>query len=85
MDVEHLFDGQSLYFYFLGEITSELEELTNDLAGVYETKVQFRQFVETLTDGCGPGCGTEEAAGQGCATGECTSCAVAQACRTRGS
>ena len=85
MDVEHLFDGKSLYFYFLGNVTPELENVTCELASTYETKVQFSQFVETLTEGCGPGCGTEEAAGQGCSTGACTSCAVAQSCGTRGS
>lgn len=63
MDVEHLFDGQSLYFYFLGEVSPEVERLTDELAGAYETKVQFQQFTETLTTGCGPDCGTEDAAG----------------------
>ena len=85
MDVEHLFDGQSLYFYFLGEVTPELEALTSELARTYETEVQFHKFVETLTTGCGPGCGTEEAAGQGCASGACSTCAVASACGARGS
>ncbi len=84
LDVEHLFDGQSLYFYFLGDVSPEVEALTRELAEVYETSVQFHKFAETLTQGCGPGCGTEEAAGQGCATGQCTSCAVAQACGSRG-
>ena len=32
MDVEHLFDGQSLYFYFLGEVTPEIESITRELA-----------------------------------------------------
>lgn len=84
MDVEHLFDGQSLYFYFLGEVTPELELLTQELASAYETKVEFQKFAETLTQGCGPGCGTDEAAGQGCSTGGCGSCAVSGACGTRG-
>jgi cell fate regulator YaaT (PSP1 superfamily) len=76
VDVEHLFDGQSLYFYFLGETTPELDALTAELAEVYEAQVQFRKFTETLTAGCGPGCGTEEAE-NGCATGGCSTCAVA--------
>lgn len=84
MDVEHLFDGQTLYFYFLGEVTPELTTLTSKLAEEYETKVQIGRFVETLTRGCGPGCGTEEAAGAGCSTGACGSCAVAGACHPRG-
>jgi len=83
MDVEHLFDGQTLVFYFLGETTPALESLTAELAELYETKVQFRRFAETVVGGCGPGCGTEEAAGQGCGTSCGTSCAIAGACGTK--
>jgi cell fate regulator YaaT (PSP1 superfamily) len=79
VDVEHLFDGQGLFFYFLGDVTPELEEYTERLAETYEAKVQFRKFTETLIEGCGPGCGTEEAKGQG-GCDSCSSCAVASAC-----
>ena len=82
VDVEHLFDGQGLFFYFLGEVTPELEAYTDQLAEIYEAKVQFRKFTETLIEGCGPGCGTDEAKGQG-GCDACTSCAVAGACGTR--
>jgi len=82
MDVEHLFDGRTLVFYFLGDVAPEVEQITDELAEVYEAKVQFRSFTETLTNGCGPGCGTESAEGLGC--GSCaTGCAVASACSTR--
>jgi cell fate regulator YaaT (PSP1 superfamily) len=82
VDVEHLFDGQGLFFYFLGELTPALEAYTERLAETYETKVQFRKFTETLLEGCGPGCGTEEVKGRGgCDT--CSSCAVAGACGTK--
>lgn len=80
MDVEHLFDGAGLFFYFLGEVPAEAEKFTQQLAAQYETTIEFRKFAETLAAGCGPGCGTEEAMGQGgCAS--CTSCAVAAACK----
>ncbi|MCH2119085.1 MAG: PSP1 domain-containing protein [Pirellulales bacterium] len=79
IDVEHLFDGQGLFFYFLGEITPELEAYTEQLAGTYETEVKFRQFTETLIEGCGPDCGTEAAAGRG-GCDSCSSCSVAAAC-----
>ena len=80
MDVEHLFDGSTLVFYFLGEMTAQLEALTAELAELYETKVQFRQFAETVVEGCGPLCGTEEAGGcKTCVTG----CAVSGACPTQ--
>jgi cell fate regulator YaaT (PSP1 superfamily) len=82
VDVEHLFDGEGLFFYFLGDVTPELEAYTERLAETYEAKVQFRKFTETLIEGCGPGCGTEEVKGRGgCET--CTSCAVAGACGTK--
>jgi cell fate regulator YaaT (PSP1 superfamily) len=82
VDVEHLFDGQGLFFYFLGDVSPELEAYTGQLADAYEAKVQFRKFTETLIEGCGPGCGTEEVKGRGgCET--CTSCAVASACGTK--
>lgn len=82
VDVEHLFDGQGLFFYFLGDVTPELESYTARLAETYEAKVQFRKFTETLIEGCGPGCGTEEAKGQGgCAS--CSSCTVASACGSK--
>lgn len=83
VDVEHLFDGQSLYFYFLGDSSAELDALTAELADAYEAKVQFRQFTETLTAGCGPDCGTEKAGGGGCGSGGCSTCAVASACSSR--
>jgi cell fate regulator YaaT (PSP1 superfamily) len=82
VDVEHLFDGQGLFFYFLGEVPSSAEPVMQQLADLYETTVEFRKFADTLAEGCGPGCGTEEAMGQGgCAS--CTSCAVASACGTK--
>jgi hypothetical protein len=81
LDVEHLFDGQSLYFYFLGDTTPELDAVTSELADIYEAKAQLQKFADTLTAGCGPNCGTEE--GGGCGTGGCSSCAVAGACGTR--
>jgi cell fate regulator YaaT (PSP1 superfamily) len=83
LDVEHLFDGRSLFFYFLGEVTPDVEAVTAELAEVYDAAAQFRQFSETLTLGCGPGCGTEEAAGHGGCTLCATACAVAGACGTK--
>jgi cell fate regulator YaaT (PSP1 superfamily) len=83
VDVEHLFDGQGLFFYFLGDVPPAIEAFTGRLAEAYEAKVQFRKFTETLIEGCGPGCGTEEFKGRG-GCEACTSCAVAGACGSRG-
>jgi cell fate regulator YaaT (PSP1 superfamily) len=80
MDAEQLFDGSSLVFYFLGEVTPELESLTGELADAYDANVQFRKFAETVEVGCGPGCGTEDAEGHGC-TSCATGCAIAGACK----
>jgi cell fate regulator YaaT (PSP1 superfamily) len=81
LDVEHLFDGQTLVFYFLGPTSVQLDQLTAELAEMYESKVQFRRFTEMLTQGCGPNCGTEAASG-GCVS--CASgCALAGACTSR--
>ena len=81
VDVEQLFDGQSLFFYFLGEPDPEVEALVSTLAETYEAKVELAQFAEMLTSGCGPGCGTESAE-NGCQS-TCASCAIAGACGTR--
>lgn len=79
IDVEHLFDGQSLYFYFLGNVPPEVEPITGELADAYDSHAQFRRFTDTLTAGCGPDCGTDEATGCG---SNCGSCAIAQACHS---
>jgi hypothetical protein len=81
LDVEQLFDGRTLFFYFLGEVTPAIERATQELAEAYESVAQTRDFARAMTVGCGPGCGTEEAAGQGC-IGCATGCAIAGACST---
>lgn len=81
LDVDPLFDGRQVFFYFLGEVPAEVEQVTDELAEIYETKVEFRKFSETLAEGCGPDCGTEEAAGGGCTT--CVTCVVASACHPK--
>ena len=77
VDVEHLFDGQSLFFYFLGPVDPELESLTSELAETYEAKVRFKKFSDSLVNGCGPTCGTKEG---GCSSGGCGSCKLAGSC-----
>ena len=75
VDVEHLLDGESLYFHFLGDPPELDFAASEELAALYEKKIHFRRFAETLQQGCGPGCGTESAA-NGCATGGCSTCAT---------
>lgn len=80
VDVEHLFDGESLYFYYFGEVNQQVEAITAELAELYDRKVKFRKFAETLASGCGPTCGTSES---GCASGGCGSCALAGGCGSK--
>ena len=53
------------------------------LLQVYDAAAEFRKFSETLTVGCGPGCGTEEAEGHGGCTLCAKACAVSGACGTK--
>lgn len=80
VDVEHMFDGESLFFYFLGETDSRIEALTEELAETYDRKVKFKKFAESLSQGCGPTCGTEESS---CKSSGCGSCALSGSCATR--
>lgn len=79
MDVEHLFDGKTLVFHFLGDEPPELADVVAELADRYESQVEFRKFAEALTTGCGPDCGSESAEGGGCSSCA-TGCAVSGAC-----
>lgn len=82
VDVEHLFDGQTLVFYFLGPQSPELHGIMADLAAAYDAEAQIGSFADLLSTGCGPGCGTEQATGAGC--GNCsTGCTIAGLCSTR--
>lgn len=77
MDVEQLFDARTLVFYFLGEMTPEVAAVTAELADLYESRVQIQKFVDAVNEGCGPGCGTDAAAGcKTCVAG----CAISAAC-----
>ena len=82
VDVEHLFDGQSLFFYFLGDVSEEVQQLTAELSETYERRVKFRRFTETLASGCGPGCGAEASK---CGTGGCGNCGAAGGCGIKAS
>jgi cell fate regulator YaaT (PSP1 superfamily) len=79
VDVEHLFDGSTLLFYYLGEVSSQVNALTQELAERYAATVKFHEFAATLQHGCGPDCGTTAAGSCG---DECSGCAVAAACRS---
>lgn len=73
LDVEPTFDGKSLYFYFLGDVSPEVSQVTAELAEAYDAVAQLGRFGEVLTSGCGPDCGTHE----GSCDSHCSGCAVA--------
>jgi hypothetical protein len=75
VDVEHLLDGESLFFHFLGDPPELDFAASEELAALYEKKVHFRRFADAIQQGCGPGCGTESAT-NGCASGGCSTCAT---------
>jgi hypothetical protein len=80
LDAELTLDGTQLFFYFLGNTPPELDQVAGDLSEIYQTKIHYRRFAETLRSGCGPGCGTDE---RGCGTTGCASCAAAGVCRAK--
>ncbi|MCP4811091.1 MAG: hypothetical protein GY888_01165 [Planctomycetaceae bacterium] len=84
LDAEVLFDGKSLVFYFLGEVSQQLARLTDQLSDAYQAAVSFQQFSAALEEGCGPGCGNEAATG-GCGSSGCASCSVASHCKSNSS
>jgi cell fate regulator YaaT (PSP1 superfamily) len=74
IDLELLFDGQTLIFYFLGELPEQIESISDSLVQTFDAKVQFRQFTEAVLNGCGPDCGTKDTCGT---CDSCSSCTVA--------
>src|ERR1051326_3599133 len=44
VDVEHLFGGERLIFYFLAEKRVDFRELVKDLAREYRTRIEMRQI-----------------------------------------
>ncbi len=75
LDVDQVFDAGTLIFYFLEAIEPATEQLVQQLALRYESRVRSRHFANLLATGCGPSCGTKEAHGGGC-SGACAVCLV---------
>ncbi len=83
LDVDQLFDGNTLVLHFLGPVDALGRELTDEMVKQYESEVQSIRLSELMSEGCGPGCGTPAAEGGGCGTGGgCATCA-AGSCGTR--
>lgn len=82
LDVEYLFDGRTLCFYFLGDGPPKLGALVRELADVYDAQAQVRALGERMEQGCGPGCGTLDADATACSNCS-TGCAIAGACNSQ--
>ena len=82
LDVEPLMDGKTLYFHFLTPQTDEIVQKHLDyLAARYEQQVAQSEFAKLLSEGCGPGCGTDEAV-NGCGSrGGCKTCSLIKSCK----
>jgi cell fate regulator YaaT (PSP1 superfamily) len=83
VDVETLFDGGAIYFYFLGDAPIASAALEQELGEEYAAQIRLTDFANLLEHGCGPACGTEEGAGCGASPGGCSSCGLATACHTK--
>ena len=83
IDVDQLFDGGTLVMHFLGEADAEAETITSKIAAEYEAVVQSRHFAKLLSDGCGPGCGTEEGGGCGTSSNAGSGCSTCSGCGVR--
>lgn len=80
VDVETLFDGGAIYFYFLGDAPAASAALEQELGKQYAAQIRLTDFANLLEHGCGPACGTEAGAGCGASAGGCASCGLATAC-----
>lgn len=80
LDVDQLFDGNTLVLHFIGSVDALGRELTDTIVAEYESQVQSIRLSELITQGCGPGCGSDAAGGCGTAGG-CATCALASACQ----
>jgi cell fate regulator YaaT (PSP1 superfamily) len=81
LEVEPLFDGRTLYFHFLNDVSADTETQLDRLASIFQETVASSHFSRLLEHGCGPGCGTADAT-RGCG-GACSTCAVSSRCAVK--
>lgn len=82
LDVDQVFDGDTLVMHFLGNVDPPAEQITRDITRRYESIVRTKHFAKLLRDGCGPDCGTENGGGCGTNAG-CEGCAAAADCQVK--
>lgn len=83
LEVDQVFDAGTLIFYFLSDPDPSDQQIVQQLAERYESKVRSGHFAKLLAKGCGPSCGTQDCSSDagtpsGC-SGTCAVCLVAAA------
>jgi len=83
LEVDQVFDAGTLIFYFLTDPAPSDQQIVQQLAERYESKVRSGHFAKLLAKGCGPSCGTKDCgsdagSSSGC-SGTCAVCVVAAA------
>lgn len=81
LDAEYSLDGRQLCFYFLGDPPGDGDDLMSELAALHSAQVELAEFGKLLTEGCGPDCGSEAAAG--CRSSACAACSLVGACEKK--
>ncbi|MBX3422159.1 MAG: hypothetical protein KF752_11450 [Pirellulaceae bacterium] len=77
LEVEPLLDCRTLLFYFLADVDSQVHQYVEQLTRMYEQQAADSEFVLRVGRGCGPNCGTDQAARGGCGTpAGCSNCQV---------
>jgi 3-phenylpropionate/trans-cinnamate dioxygenase ferredoxin subunit len=67
IDCERLFDDETIVLYFLGEETTEMQPIAEELGKRWQAKVLFNPVIEPVAAaGGGGGCGREGCGGGGC-------------------
>ena len=78
LEVDQIFDGGTLLMHFLGPVDDLAQAITEQIVEQYESVVRSRHFAKLLSEGCGPGCGSDASAG--CGSGGCSQCGLAKGC-----
>ncbi|GIX00785.1 MAG: hypothetical protein KatS3mg111_4117 [Pirellulaceae bacterium] len=80
IEVEPLLDGRTLYFHFLSDVPDAVQIELQKLTDIFEQQVAKSGLTQQLEVGCGPGCGTSDAAGCGTTSGGCAVCVRSSTC-----
>ena len=66
IDCERLFDDETIVLYFLGEESTEMQPIAEELGKHSQATVLFNPVIEPVAAPGGGGCGKEGCGGGGC-------------------